>query len=582
MLGFFGRWLFSLLALCLIMPEALLAQTNRRPNIVLLLVDDAGLMDFGSYGGEAKTRTIDMLAKNGVRFSNYHTSPLCATSRAMLLTGLDSHRTGIGTIPEALATDQHGHHSYALRLHDTIVTLADYLQAAGYATYMTGKWHLGRGPGDLPNSHGFDRSFVLDASGADNWEQKSYVPYYAEAPWFEDGAPAKLPDDFYSSRFLVDQMLQYLDSAPEEKPFFAFIGFQAIHIPVQAPASFTENYAGVYDKGWDALRQERFQKAQEIGLISSSAEPPQPPIKHRDWESLSPEDQRHYEKRMMVNAGMLEAMDTHIGRLIAHLKQTGQFDNTIFIVTSDNGPEYADPAALPSFRLWMTLNGYDDEISRLGEKGSMVSIGQEWASAAASPSSLFKMYGAEGSLRVPLIISGAGIENRGFQDGLSFVTDVMPTLLDLADLPIPEGLDGRSLRPILDGQATQVYGETDPVGIEVAGNSALFKGRYKLTRNTLPHGDAAWRLYDLVADPTEQIDLSADRPDLKEELLRDYALYAEDVGVRPLPASFDIQAQIAANMLKKTMARSMPFVLAALALLMALIGLFYYRRKSAR
>ena len=165
-----------------------------KPNFVVLLVDDGAFMDFGGYGGEARTPNTDQLANEGVRFSNYHTSPMCAPSRAMLLTGLDSHRAGVATLPETIAEEQRESPGYALHLLPGVETIADLLQTHGYETFMTGKWHLGRGQGDLPNDHGFDRSFALGASGADNWEQKSFLPFYDEAPWFEDGTPATLPE----------------------------------------------------------------------------------------------------------------------------------------------------------------------------------------------------------------------------------------------------------------------------------------------------------------------------------------------------------------------------------------------------
>lgn len=164
-------------------------------NIVLILVDDAALMDFGVYGGEASTPNIDTLARQGAMFTQYRTSPLCSPTRAMLLTGLDNHLTGMATIPEVLPDEHVGRPGYTMSLEPGILTIADRLRSAGYRTLMSGKWHLGGEPGDLPNDHGFDRSLALPASGADNWEDKSYMPYYASAGWTEDGMPFSLPDD---------------------------------------------------------------------------------------------------------------------------------------------------------------------------------------------------------------------------------------------------------------------------------------------------------------------------------------------------------------------------------------------------
>ena len=543
-----------------------------QPNFVIILVDDGGLMDFGGYGGEARTPHIDSLGNSGVRFSNYHTSPLCAPSRAMLLTGLDSHRTGVGTIPEVITSEQQGQPGYQLHLLPEVETVAERLKAAGYATYMTGKWHLGREPADLPNRHGFDRSFALDASGADNWEQKPFMPLYTEAPWFEDGEPAVLPEDFYSSQFLVDKMIEYLDGRTADQPFLAYVAFQAIHIPIQAPREFTDRYEGVYSDGWDAVRQQRYERAREIGLIPDDALPPERHPDLRAWDSLSDKERAHYERSMMVNAGMLEAMDFHVGRLISYLEETEELENTVFIVTSDNGPEFNDPVRDATFRVWMWLNGYHADLDRMGEKGSMGAIGPEWASAAAAPGSLFKMYASEGGTRVPLIISGPGIEPQDFHRALSFVTDVAPTVLDLAGLPMSEASDGRSLVPLLSNPEGRVYSEDDAVGLEVAGNAALFRGHYKLTRNSRPHGDATWRLHDLAADPAEREDISEEHPALRAEMLAAYNRYAEDVGVVAISADFDIEAQIGKNAMATLRRRQIPGLIIAGA---ALIGVAF-------
>lgn len=527
--------------------------STKRPNIVLIVVDDAGFMDFGGYGGEALTPNIDQIASADIRFTNYHTSPLCAPSRAMLLTGLDNHRTGIATIPEVLTEQQAELPGYSMSFVDGVKTVADKLKQSGYQTYMTGKWHLGSGAGDLPDSHGFDRSFALDASGADNWEQKSYVPYYDHAPWYEDGEPATLPEDFYSSRFIVDKMIDYLKSGDVDQPFFSYLAFQAIHIPVQAPREYIDHYEGVYLDGWDALLQRRFQKAKELGLISESADTPVMNDALRPWDSLSEDRQAWFERAMMVNAGMLEAMDFHIGRLVDFLMSTNQFDNTVFIITSDNGPEFSFPSEFLSFRLWMFQNGYSDDIDRLGQKGSMVAIGPEWASAASSPGNLFKFYAAEGGTHVPLIVAGPGVKKQPFNDARAFVTDVTPTILDLSGVA-PEVRDsgepmiGHSLGPLLRGEKASVYSRETPVGMEVSGNAALFKGEFKLTKNTLPHGDGSWRLHQLSNDPAERVDLSATNPEKKAEMLKDYHAYESAMGVLPVSEGFDINERLKKNL----------------------------------
>ena len=527
----------------------------RKPNIVVFLIDDGAFTDLGTYGGEARTPTIDALAARGAMFASHHTSPLCSPSRAMLLTGIDNHRTGVATIEEVLPPEQEGKPGYSLHFEPGVLTIADRLKAAGYRTYMSGKWHLGHGPGQLPNGHGFDRSLALDASGADNWAPKPYMPYYQTAPWFEDGEPATMPESFYSSDMIVDRMMQYLQAdADKQQPFLAYVAFQAIHIPVQAPQQYIDNYAGRFDAGWDVLRRERFARAKSRGLIPPSATYEPEPSDLKKWESLSDDEKKIYAKSMQVYAGMIEAMDASIGRFVAWLEKTGQLDDTIIVVTSDNGPEPSDPVHQRGMGLWMALNGYSWTLEGLGGPGSLNFIGPEWAAAVSSPARLFKFYAAEGGIRVPMVMAGPGVTAGTGIATPTFVTDVTPTLLDLAGVPAEGGgvaMTGRTLRPVLDGQVPRAYPLDVPVGIEVSGNSALFKGDWKLVRNMPPYGDGTWKLHELALDPGETKDLSAQRADLKAEMLRDYEAYEREMGVLPLPPGYDPHKQVAKNSMKR-------------------------------
>lgn len=564
-----------------------------QPNIVVIMVDDAGLMDFAPFGGEASMPNIQQLADQGTRFSGYRTSPLCAPSRAMLLTGIDNHRTGIATIPEVLPSEHQNAPGYSMYLEPGVKTIADRLRENGYRTYMTGKWHMGRRVEDLPVSHGFDRSFALDASGADNWEQKPYMPYYDTAPWFEDDKPATLPEDFYSSAFIVDKMIDYIEEGerkPEiqEQPFFAYLAFQAIHIPIQAPREFTERYEGLYDQGWHVLREKRWQKAQALGLIPQGAPLADMPDNLRDWNALSNDERRYYSKAMAVNAGMLEAMDYHIGRLMEWLEKQGKLENTLFVVTSDNGPEFNDIVNTPGIELWQSIGGYNSDIDSMGEKGSLVSIGPEWASAAASPNSKFKFYTSDGGIRVPLIISGPRIPQGKTQASLSMVTDITPTLLDYLDLsavPISKediAITGRSLMPVIQDEAQYTYGPDEAVGLEVAGNVALFKGQYKLTRNLPPHGDGDWHLFDIHSDPGETKNLATSEPMILDTLKEDYKTYATTFGVLEMPQNFDSVNQIRINTYVKLAHNHWALLsIGASAILIFLPLLLVRRRKKA-
>lgn len=543
----------ALLALTVPAHAQTAAPAPQRPNIVVILVDDAGFSDFQPYGGEARMPNISALAQHGAMFSHYYTSPLCAPSRAMLLTGVDNHRTGVATIPEVLPPSQEGHRGYTMHLEPGVLTVAQRLHAAGYRTFATGKWHLGHGHGDLPNDHGFDRSFVLDASGADNWQEAPYMPYNNYAPWFEDDRPAHLPQDFYSSRFIVDQMIHYLDADHRQGPFFAYLAFQAVHIPVQAPHEYTQHYLNTYDAGWDAVRQARWQRAQALGFIPQGAPLAPMNAKLHPWSSVSADDRALFSRSMAVYAGMFEAMDANVGRFIDYLRAHGLADNTIFVVTSDNGPEPSDPIHETGFTQWMQVHGYTRQVSNLGEIHSYNFIGPEWASAAASPGDLFKFYAGDGGIHVPLIIAGPGIPQERI-NARAFVTDIAPTLLDRAGVgdgaPASSvAMNGVSMNSVLTGAAQQVHDPNTPVGIEVSGNSALFRGDYKLVRNTPPYGDNHWRLYNITSDPGEAHDLAQEQSQLFASMQADYAAYARAYGVVDVPQGYDPQRQTARNAL---------------------------------
>ena len=229
-------------ALCFFSP---INQANDKPNIVLILIDDLGLTDLQAYGGEISTPNIDILASEGMLFTNYHTTPECAPSRAMLLTGMDNHNTGIPMIPEVMPTKYRNTPGYEGYLRDDALTLAEILKPAGYRTYMTGKWHLafgGKETAALPYNRGFDKTFILDATGGNNFSHHSYLPYYLESPWFKNGEEAELPEDFYSSKFFVDQMIEFIEEDKnQDTPFFSYLSFQAQHIPLQAPQEFIDN-----------------------------------------------------------------------------------------------------------------------------------------------------------------------------------------------------------------------------------------------------------------------------------------------------------------------------------------------------
>ena len=529
-----------------------------RPNILLVLLDDVGFMDFGAYGSDTATPNIDALGRAGAMLTRYYTTPLCGPSRASLMTGQDNHLVGAGTLGEVLTDEMRASPAYSMKWQDEQKTVASLLKAAGYQTFVTGKWGIGAAGANLPHRFGFDRSWILDSTGSSNYRAKPYLPLYKEVKWFEDGKRVALPEDFYSSRNIVDKMIDYVSAAKSDKPFFGFLSFQAVHVPVQVPRKFIDKYDGVFDRGWDAMREQRLKKAIALGLVPEGTRLSEGAYNDRSWDELSTEEKAYWARAMQVNAGMMEAADFHLGRLLNHLKAKGQLDNTIVVVTSDNGPEYnsvgktAPSAQHAAERLWMVIEGWDVTRENLGQPGSLAAIGQEWASVSAAPFHLFKFNASEGGLRVPMVVSGPGIKKLGFVDSRSHVADVAPTLLDLAGVAYArDEFYGRSLAPVLRGQLDEVYGDTDAFAFEVSGTAALYRGHWKLTKTPEPYGDGEWHLYDMSKDPGETNDVASQHTALFQQMLTEYRSYAKNVGVFELPAGHSAGKQLMRNAFKK-------------------------------
>ena len=540
-----------LIILCFFSP---LNQANNKPNIVLILIDDLGLTDLQAYGGEISTPNIDILASEGMLFTNYHTTPECAPSRAMLLTGMDNHNTGIPMIPEVMPTKYRNTPGYEGYLRDDALTLAEILKPAGYRTYMTGKWHLafgGKETAALPYNRGFDKTFILDATGGNNFSHHSYLPYYLESPWFKNGQEAELPEDFYSSKFFVDQMIEFIEEdKDQDTPFFSYLSFQAQHIPLQAPQEFIDKYLETYELGWEELREQRKNRAIEYGIFPPNKEIVDSFSGFDDWSEVDQENKKMLIKSMAVFAGMLDAMDFHIGRFMTYLKKEGLYENTIFIVTADNGPEGNDPSDHAPWREWFKTTIYDRDYETLGDQDSYVYIGTEFAQAMASPSHLFKFHMSEGGLRVPLIISGPEIK-KGKNQNFAFVTDIAATISDIVFDEVDERIIGKSLQNSLAGFDERNYLDTESVGLEVTGNSALFKGDFKIVRNRPPNGSNQWELYNLSEDPGETINLAKRMPNKLQELTEDYEKYAEKNGVIDLPLDYEWAAEMTINTFKR-------------------------------
>ncbi len=581
--------LLCTIAMCGFTAIPSLAQ-NTRPNILLVLFDDVGFTGFGAYGSDTRTPAIDALSRSGTIFSRYYTSPFCAPSRAMLLTGMDNHQTGMGTLVETVTPKQRASPGYSMVWAADQATLATILSKAGYQTYVTGKWGIGAKGKNLPNRFGFDRSYVMDSTGGSNYDHRHYLPGYPEVPWYEDGKPVRLPDDFYSSRNLVDQMIRYIDEGDSSKPFFAFLSLQAAHMPVQAPAEFVDRYDRVFDAGWDVKREERLKRVIALGLVPETTTLAPVHRDHRAWDELSAEEKAEAKRAIQVHAGMIEAADLHVGRLLAHLAAAGNLDNTIVIVTSDNGPE-PGVTALKNPALDSLLNGirrsegFDTSLENMGKPGSLTAIGPEWASVEASPFNLYKFYSSEGGLRVPLVIKGPGIPANVIRHAPVHVSDLMPTLLDAAGVDYDaDTLYGKTILPVLAGKTSETRGADESFGGEVSGNASLYRGNWKLVRTALPRGDFTWRLFDLSVDPGETTDLASANPAIFADMLAKYQSYAATVGVVELGRDEFAEKQLFSNLLEKTIHKYWPYL--AVAMLTLLIGLYaafrLIRRKFRR
>jgi arylsulfatase/uncharacterized sulfatase len=550
-----------------------------KPNIVLILVDDSGLMDLGAFGGEARTPNIDKLATTGLMFTNMHASPVCAPSRAMLMTGTDSHLAGVANLPEFLDEEYQTKPGYEGVLNDRVQTIATRLKEANYNTYMTGKWHLGHDAKTLPSSRGFDRTFILGGSGASNYDSHGYLPMKPIAHWYADGKEVELPEDFYSSKTYIDKTIEFHEADQQKNnPFFSFIAFQAIHAPIQAPKEFVDHYKETYKEGWNKIRQKRFERAKQLGFIPESAQFADAFPQFKKWEELSEKEKKAHSTNMAVTAGMLESMDYHIGRYIAYLTQKGLMENTIFIVTSDNGPDGAD---YTQGLIWAKRNGYHTDFDKNGGKGFFGFVGPEFANAISAPFSYFKYYTGEGGIRVPLIFSGKNIPKNQQTNTFCFFTDIAPTIYDLVGISTAanEGyapITGRSMFPHINNPSVPVYAANEGVGLEAAASSAYFLDGYKIVKNNIPLGDMQWHLYNLKDDPSELNDLAQKEPERFQKMLAAYETYAKNVGVLEMPEGYSAQGTVAKKSYTQMLKSWAPYLIGVV---VAVIGFIVWRRR---
>ena len=524
---------------------------GERPNFLLIVVDDMGFSDLGSFGGEIETPNLDQLALAGVRLTNFVAGSTCSPTRSMLLTGVDNHKAGLGNMLEELAPNQMGRPGYEGQLNTRVVTIASLLGKAGYRTMMTGKWHLGQGDDSGPSARGFDRSFTMLQGGASHFSDMR--PAYAPTPevkakYRENGiALDALPDEFeYSSQFYVDRLITYLsESKTNDAPFFAYLSFTAPHWPLQAPAQTIEKYHGRYDAGYDELLVSRLARAKELGVIPETATVNPAPPKHQPWHSLGEEDRRRASRAMEIYAAMIDEVDRHSGRLFDYLRASGEFDNTVIIFLSDNGAEGHDldetwPADLfPEIRKTID-ESHDFSFEAMGHPGSYVLYGPDWGRAGSPAFNLYKAFPTDGGTRVAAFVHYPAFEKTGVVNTVISVKDITPTVLELAGVKQPDGdFNGRTVEKIsglsqvklLSGRATGRDDKNRVLVFELFGKRSVRRGDWKLVHMPEPYGTNDWQLFDLTSDIGEANDVSAKNPVVVNELIAQWQKYVDENNV---------------------------------------------------
>jgi arylsulfatase len=511
---------------------------GKRPNIVIILGDDLGFSDMGCFGGEIKTPNLDSLAKQGMRFTQFYTHATCSPTRSMLLTGVDTHRNGLGNMDEWTAPNQWGVDGYEGYLRTNLTTLPQLLRGAGYHTYMAGKWHMGKSPNQIPAARGFERDFsLLDGAGS-YWDMWNFTATTPKSTYTEDGRYlTKLPRNYYATKTYTDKIISYIEAERKDgKPFFVYLSEQAPHDPYHLPRDWRNRHVGEYDKGWDVVRKERLQRQIDMGITATNTE-----LAERMWfvpdaSLLAPAARAIMGKKMELYAGMVENMDYHVGRLVDYLKKIGEYDNTIFIVFGDNGAEGADLfkmiAGTPGTRdfLFASAVWSQNNPNAWGDPHSYVGYGPAWAQVSMTPFSQYKGNMAEGGIRNSLVVSGPivkqppGSINR---QAVLNVADLMPTLLEVAGAKRPETFQGQEQPPLigkswvktLAGEEASPRSEKDYMAWEVFGNRAVRQGDWKLRWQYKPFGTEQWELFNLAEDPVERHDLAAQQPEKAKALL---------------------------------------------------------------
>lgn len=519
---------------------------NRRPNILLILNDDMGYSDLGCFGGEIDSVNLNRLANNGIRFTQFYSTPRCSPTRASLLTGLHPHQTGIGIL-----TYDQGPEGYPGDLNKSCVTIAEVLKETGYRTYLSGKWHVSKSltePSDSwPLQRGFDE-FYGTIIGAGSFYYPSTLTRGNENIEHE----AAEDEDFFYTDAISDQAVRFIkDHAKNypDKPFFQYVAYTAPHWPLHAHEEDIAKYKGRFDKGWDKLREERLQRMIEMGIIDPSWK-----LSDRDPTQPAWEDAGHKEwllRCMEVYAAQIDRMDQGIGRILQALEETGQLDDTLIIFLSDNGacaediPAHVNPDDLVNNLMIAKSHTRKGEPVIFGNRPEIMpgaentyqSYGRAWANLSNTPFRYYKHWTHEGGIATPFIVhwpNGIRDKDKGsLNRTLGYLPDVMATIIDITGAEYPTEYKGNRILPLEGTSLLQaIKGETmerGPLFFEHEGNGTVRHGKWKLVKEY--PGD--WELYDMEADRTEQHDLSKEYPELVKSMSEQYEAWADRCGVIP-------------------------------------------------
>jgi arylsulfatase A-like enzyme len=507
--------------------------SGQSPNIVVILADDLGFSDIGCYGGEIDTPAIDSLAARGVRASAFYNTARCSPSRASLLTGRHPHETGVGILNDDDRPD-----GYPGTLSDAFPTIAELLSARGYATCLAGKWHLSANTSQLdeswPTRRGFDDFFGIIGGSSSYYDPPLYRG--------EERVALGADDEFYFTDAISDHGAEFVrNRGVDERPFFLFVSYTAPHWPLHAPEELIQKYEPVYAEGWDALRQQRFDRLRASGLL-----PKRTALSERDetqqaWSEV--EEQRWEARRMAVYAAQVEVMDQGIGRILEALSDSGQSENTIIVFLSDNGAcaEELPPHDRPKFtsrHQRPNRQGVDVVVGNRpdvwpGGADTFASYGRAWANLSNTPFRLYKRWVHEGGIATPFIVvwpegelAVGEVVRHAYQ-----LTDVLPTLSEAIGDPdlLDDTYPGISMVPALRDH--QGGGDDHMLFWEHVGNCAAREGDWKIVRVA----GELWELYDMENDRAEEHDLAATHPDIVERLASAWEHWAERTGVIPWP-----------------------------------------------